>query len=45
MDLHGVFIIFGYAIAGWIEYGFFFWQNGASGNQWRAPLGTSLAWN
>jgi Sugar (and other) transporter len=39
IDLHGVFVLLGYVTASWVGYGFFFWQDGAGGNQWRGPFG------
>lgn len=37
VDLHGVFLVLGYAIQGWLGYGFYFWKSGGS-KTWRPPI-------
>ncbi|TKA76547.1 hypothetical protein B0A49_01803 [Cryomyces minteri] len=37
VDLHGAALLFGYALATWIGYGFYFYT-AESSNTWRAPL-------
>lgn len=35
VDMHGVLLVLGYTIQGFLGYGFFFWQDA---NAWRPPL-------
>jgi MFS family permease len=37
VDIHAVMLVFGYVIAGWVGFGFFFWKSGGA-NTWRPPL-------
>jgi MFS family permease len=37
VDMHGVMLVLGYAIQGWIGFGFYFWQSGNE-NTWRPPI-------
>lgn len=36
VDLHGAGLLFGYMVAAWVGYGFFYLQ---ASSAWRAPLG------
>ncbi len=38
VDIHGAALLFGYALATWRGYGFYFYRPG-NGSEWRAPLG------
>jgi MFS family permease len=42
VDLHGVFLVLGYTIQGWVGFGFFFWAGGS--NTWRPTVGISCVW-
>lgn len=37
VDIHGFMLVIGYAIQGWVGFGFYFWQTGNS-NTWRPPV-------
>jgi hypothetical protein len=41
VDLHAVFLLFGYVSQGWIGFGFYFWKDE---NNWRPPLAIQCAW-
>jgi MFS family permease len=36
VDIHAVFFVFGFAISGWVGFGFYFWDGGD--NTWRPPI-------
>lgn len=42
VDLHGVFLVLGYTIQGWVGFGFYFWDGGVS--TWRPTVGLSCLW-
>jgi hypothetical protein len=42
VDVHAVFLIFGYMVQGWVGFGFYFWNGGES--TWRPPLALQCAW-
>ena len=42
VDLHGVFLVLGYTIQGWVGFGFFFWDGGS--NTWRPTVALSCLW-
>jgi len=37
VDIHGVMLVLGYTIQGWVGFGFYFWKTGGS-NTWRPPI-------
>lgn len=41
VDLHAVFLVFGYALSGWVGYGFYFWKSGGL-KTWRPPMAISI---
>ncbi|KAK5069876.1 hypothetical protein LTR64_007942 [Lithohypha guttulata] len=43
VDLHGVLLVLGYVIQGWIGFGFFFWTDGGN-KSWRPPLAIQCVW-
>jgi hypothetical protein len=43
VDLHGVFLVFGYTIQGWVGFGFYFWTKGGS-HTWRPPIALQCVW-
>ncbi|KAK0283044.1 hypothetical protein LTR91_010225 [Friedmanniomyces endolithicus] len=42
VDVHGVMLVLGYTIQGWVGFGFFFWNGGA--NTWRPPMALTMVW-
>lgn len=43
VDVHAVFLVGGYAIQGWVGYGFYFWKSGGI-NTWRPPIAIQCFW-
>jgi MFS family permease len=43
VDIHAVFLLFGYTVQGWVGFGFYFWTTGGD-NTWRPPLALQCAW-
>jgi MFS family permease len=43
VDMHGVMLVLGYTIQGWIGFGFYFWTSGSS-NTWRPPIAIQCVW-
>ena len=37
VDMHGVMLVLGYTIQGWVGFGFYFWKSGGS-KTWRPPI-------
>ena len=37
VDMHGVMLVLGYTIQGWVGFGFYFWKSGSQ-NTWRPPI-------
>ncbi|KAK5710892.1 hypothetical protein LTR17_018642 [Elasticomyces elasticus] len=43
LDIHGVMLVLGYTIQGWVGFGFFFWTDGGD-NTWRPPMALTMVW-
>jgi hypothetical protein len=43
MDINAICYEFGFMVASWIGYGFYFWQSN-NGNEWRPPLAIQCLW-
>lgn len=43
VDIHAVLLVLGYAISGWVGFGFYFWKSGGS-NTWRPPMALTMVW-
>jgi hypothetical protein len=44
VNIHAVLLIFGYAIQGWVGFGFYFWKEGGN-NTWQVPLALQYVWS
>jgi MFS family permease len=43
VDMHGVMLVLGYTIQGWVGFGFYFWKSGGN-NTWRIPIVFQILW-
>jgi Sugar (and other) transporter len=41
VDIHAVLLVLGYAIQGWVGFGFYFWKSGGS-DTWRPPMALTM---